>query len=81
MAGRPDVAKHDDLIYDVGLHRGEDTDYYLQKGFRVVAVEANPQLVDECTARFAREIADGKFDNRSWSDCGSKDNGPKLLFH
>jgi hypothetical protein len=31
---------HPDLIFDVGFHRGEDTDFYLKKGFRVVAVEA-----------------------------------------
>ena len=34
------------LIYDVGLHLGEDTEYYLKKGFRVIAFEANPELVD-----------------------------------
>ncbi len=26
----------DDLIYDVGMHTGEDTEFYLRKGFRVV---------------------------------------------
>ena len=30
----------DDLIYDVGMNNGDDTAYYLHKGFRVVAVEA-----------------------------------------
>ncbi len=33
------------LIFDIGAHRGEDTVFYLMKGFRVVAVEANPELV------------------------------------
>jgi hypothetical protein len=32
------------LIYDFGMHDGADTDYYLRKGFRVVAVEADPLL-------------------------------------
>ena len=36
-----DTPKHADLIYDVGMHRGEDTAFYLRKGFRVVAVEAD----------------------------------------
>ncbi len=49
-----------DLIFDVGLHRGEDTDYYLKKGFRVVAFEANPDLVAYCTKRFSEEIGDGR---------------------
>lgn len=41
-----------DLIYDVGMHRGEDTDFYLKKGFRVVAFEADPDLVRQCRERF-----------------------------
>lgn len=50
--------KYDDLIYDVGMHKGEDTAYYLQKGFRVIAFEANPELVEYCRNRFAAEIGD-----------------------
>ena len=51
---------HQDLIYDIGMHNGENTEYYLKRGFRVVAVEANPTLVEQAAKRFAREIADGK---------------------
>ena len=29
-------------IFDLGFHEGGDTDFYLRKGFRVVAVEAYP---------------------------------------
>ena len=49
-----------DLIFDVGFHRGEDTVYYLRKGFRVVAFEAHPDLVDAARRQFATEIADGR---------------------
>lgn len=35
----------DQLIFDIGFHKGEDTSYYLHKGYRVVAVDAAPQLV------------------------------------
>lgn len=49
-----------DLVYDVGLHRGEDTAYYLLKGYRVVAFEANPALVTAAEERFAAELADGR---------------------
>jgi FkbM family methyltransferase len=52
--------KRNDLIYDVGLHRGEDTEFYLRKGFRVVAFEANPALVDSCRSRFAHFIERGQ---------------------
>ncbi len=36
----------DDLIIDFGMHHGLDTLFYLQKGFKVVAIEANPQMVE-----------------------------------
>lgn len=48
------------LVYDVGLHRGEDTDFYLKKGFDVVAVEANPELIAQCKVRFQEAIACGR---------------------
>jgi len=44
------------LIYDIGLHKGEDTDYYLRKKYRVVAIEANSDLCRECTEKFSQEI-------------------------
>jgi FkbM family methyltransferase len=53
------VPKHDDLIYDIGMHKGEDTEFYLRKGFCVVAVEANPELVKLCRTRFAASIEQG----------------------
>ena len=45
-----------DLIYDVGMHKGEDTEYYLKKGFRVVAFDANPDLVKENRERFSQAL-------------------------
>jgi FkbM family methyltransferase len=47
------------LIYDVGAHKGEDTEFYLSCGFRVVAVEANPKLAEAIRERFASAIASG----------------------
>jgi FkbM family methyltransferase len=49
-----------DLIYDVGLHNGADTAYYLYKGFRVVAIDANPVLTAAAERRFKNEIAEGR---------------------
>lgn len=49
-----------DLIYDVGLHRGEDTAFYLALGYRVVAFEANPELVAHSRTRFVKELEDGR---------------------
>lgn len=50
----------DNLIYDIGFHNGEDTAHYLKKGFNVIAIEANPLLVEGGTRRFAKAIAEGK---------------------
>jgi FkbM family methyltransferase len=44
----------------VGAHRGEDTLLYLLKGFRVVAVEANPDLVAGIQRDFAPAIQSGQ---------------------
>ena len=52
---------HPKLVYDVGAHRGEDTAYYLHKGFRVVGVEANPLMAEHLRTRFGSEIASGAF--------------------
>jgi FkbM family methyltransferase len=46
-----------DLIYDVGLFDGSDTAYYLFRGYNVVAVDANPSMIDRAKSRFASEIA------------------------
>lgn len=49
-----------DLIYDVGMNNGDDTAYYLARGFRVIAIEANPRLADEGAKRFAAEVSAGR---------------------
>ena len=46
-----------DTIYDVGMHKGEDSEYYLKKGFRVIAFEADANLAGECRKAFASQIA------------------------
>ena len=46
------------LIYDVGMHKGQDTDFYLKKGYKVIAFEANPENIDFCKRRFAEAIKD-----------------------
>jgi FkbM family methyltransferase len=56
------VPKHADLIFDLGLHQGEDTGFYLAKGFRVVAFEADPDLVAQCRELFAAEMAAGQLE-------------------
>jgi FkbM family methyltransferase len=52
--------RHDDLIFDIGMNTCEDTEFYLAKGFRVVAVEANPFQCKAASERYAREISKGR---------------------
>src|SRR6202163_1386185 len=49
-----------DLIIDLGAHNGDDTVYYLRKGFRVVAVEANPILAGQIAGRCQDAVRDGR---------------------
>ena len=48
-----------DLVYDVGMCYGEDTEYYLKKGFRVIAFEADPDLARACRKKFAEPLLSG----------------------
>lgn len=56
----PSVSERPDLIFDIGAHQGEDSDFYLKLGYRVVAVEANPALAAELRQRFSEAIEDGR---------------------
>jgi len=55
---RPGVVQ--DLIFDIGMSEGNDTAFYLAKGFRVVGVEPDVQMFYALQARFAPEIAGGR---------------------
>jgi FkbM family methyltransferase len=50
----------EDLVYDVGMYNGSDTASYLEQGYRVVAIEANPLLVAQARERFAQELGAGR---------------------
>jgi FkbM family methyltransferase len=54
-----DTPKHYGLVYDVGMHKGEDSAYYLQKGYVVIGFEADPDHIAFCERRFANEIESG----------------------
>ena len=48
------------LIYDIGAYQGEDSEFYLLKGFRVVAVEADPDLCRVMSDRLSQFVATGR---------------------
>lgn len=54
------MQRQNDLIFDIGVHSGEDTAFYLKKGFRVVGVEANPELCKQLRRTFFREIGQNR---------------------
>ena len=51
---------HKGMIFDVGMHTGKDTEFYLRKGFDVVAIEANPQLVQQTRTRLRQYVENGR---------------------
>jgi FkbM family methyltransferase len=54
-----------ELIVDVGMHDAKDTAYYLEKGYDVLAVDANPEFCADASKRFATEIAAGRLTIRN----------------
>jgi FkbM family methyltransferase len=47
-------------VFDVGMNNGDDSAYYLSRGCRVIAIEANPLLAELARERFRTEIASGR---------------------
>jgi FkbM family methyltransferase len=48
------------LIFDLGVSDGNDTFYYLEKGFDVVGVEADPDMCVFLNNRFKSEVEQGR---------------------
>ena len=44
------------LIFDLGMNNGDDAEYYLKRNFKVLAIEANPELCDFVNFRFQQAI-------------------------
>ena len=53
-------AKDSRVIFDLGTNDGEDTAFYLKRGFNVVALEANPALCERERQRFRNESSQGR---------------------
>jgi FkbM family methyltransferase len=48
------------LIFDIGAHKGEDAAYYLSRGFEVLAVDADPQMIEVMKRAFPSPLAAGQ---------------------
>ena len=53
------TAEYQGVVMDLGVSQGNDTAFYLAKGFKVVAVEADSGACEGLRQRFANEIASG----------------------
>ena len=47
------------IVYDVGMKNGDDSAYYLAKGYKVVGIDANHDMCSFCERRFKSEIKHG----------------------
>jgi FkbM family methyltransferase len=56
----PRFASDSRLVFDLGMNNGDDTEFYLSRGFGVVAVEANPSLCERACERFGAAIGEGR---------------------
>lgn len=72
--------RHDDLVFDVGMHLGEDTAFYLAKGYRVVGFEADPGLAARCRARFDEPIRQGRLEIVEGA-IAPAERGPRVPFY
>jgi FkbM family methyltransferase len=49
-----------EVIYDFGMNEGLNLNYYLKKGFKVVGVDANPEVCNQVKSKFSDEIKSGR---------------------
>jgi len=53
-------ARDSRLVFDLGMNNGDDTAFYLRRGFDIVALDANPALCSAAAHRFRAEIDAGR---------------------
>ncbi len=58
----PQITIQEDLIFDIGLHKGFDSSFYLRKGFRVVGVEAREDLCEMARRNNAEYVTKGRLE-------------------
>ncbi len=49
------------VIFDLGAHKGEDSDFYLSKGFKVIAIDASDTLCETVRKRFQDHLYKDNF--------------------
>jgi FkbM family methyltransferase len=68
------------VIYDLGAHTGADIPYYLHKADKVVAVEANPELAGQLSAKFHVAVQKGHLFVENLAVTEIEGEGPMSFF-
>jgi FkbM family methyltransferase len=68
------------LIFDIGAHHGEDSEYYLKKGFKVVAFECAPNNINYLKQLFESEIETGALVLETKAVISEGGNGKQVEF-
>ena len=66
------------LIFDIGFHKGEDTRYYLYRGYDVVAVDAAPDMIAQGKRMFSKEMDEGRLTLLNYIVAREKDTFPEF---
>jgi FkbM family methyltransferase len=67
-------------VMDVGMHLGKDTEFYLQKGFHVIAVEARPDFVASNRRKFNSYISQGRLEIVNCAVAANEETVPLYVF-
>lgn len=54
------MAQKINLIYILGAYNGEEVNYFLNKDYKVIAIDANPEYCDNIRIKFKKYINNGK---------------------
>ena len=68
-------------VFDIGAHKGEDTQYYLSRGYKVVAFECDPSNIEFLKKRFENEIESGELILETKALVSGGGNNKKLIFY
>src|SRR2546430_1610694 len=49
-------------IFDIGMYDASDTQYYLESGYKVVAVEANPAFANRAKSSLEKYLLSGQLE-------------------
>jgi len=70
---------NNNLIIDAGFHKGEDTAFFLSKGYQVIAIDATKTLVEEGKIKFKGHIDSGQLILLNYAI--SNKSNEKIEFH